>query len=169
MIELLSTYSLSEIAAFIVAFALAVKGFVSFWDWGFERLKKVFNKEAQSEKERENLEKQIQELKELNEKISYDQTELQRLLKEMQEDISLLKESDKEGIKDYLVKEHHFFCYQQKWIDVYSLERLEKRFSYYSAEGGNSFIENFMEELRELPRSAASVPTYTDDKYIEEL
>ena len=39
MIELLAKYSLSEIAAFLITFALAIKGVISFYDWATERLR----------------------------------------------------------------------------------------------------------------------------------
>ena len=37
------------------------------------------------------------------------------------------------------------------YIDDFSLDCIEKRFKHYSDEGGNSFIENFMKDLRALP------------------
>ena len=45
MVELLLRYSLSDILMFIVILALAVKSLISFFDWAYDRLKKVFNKE----------------------------------------------------------------------------------------------------------------------------
>jgi hypothetical protein len=33
---------------------------------------------------------------------------------------------------------------------------LEKRYQHYAEEGGNSFIENFMNELRALPKQQPS-------------
>ena len=38
------------------------------------------------------------------------------------------------------------------WIDDFSLDCLERRYQHYADEGGNSFIEGFMEELRALPK-----------------
>ena len=40
MEKLFSTYSVSEIIIFIIFLALAIKGLVTFIDWGYERLKK---------------------------------------------------------------------------------------------------------------------------------
>lgn len=73
-------------------------------------------------------------------------------LKKMSDKIDLLIESDKDDIKSYITREHHRFCYDLKEIDDFSLDCLEKRFKHYSDEGGNSFIQEFMQELRKLPR-----------------
>ena len=56
----------------------------------------------------------------------------------------MLIESDKDDIKAYITREHHFFCYEQGWIDDFSLDCLEKRYAHYKIEGGNTFIDGFM-------------------------
>lgn len=66
----------------------------------------------------------------------------------------MLIDSDKDDIKSYITREHHYFCYQIGWIDDFSLDCLEKRYRHYADEGGNSFIEGFMDELRALPKQA---------------
>ena len=59
MIELLATYFLTEILTFIITFALAIKGFVTFWDWAIERIRKVFKKETQKDKDKQLLEERL--------------------------------------------------------------------------------------------------------------
>ena len=39
----------------------------------------------------------------------------------------------------------------KQWIDDFSLDVVEKRFARYKAEGGNTYIENLVEKLRQLP------------------
>ena len=73
--------------------------------------------------------------------------------------IDMLIESDKEGIKSYITEKHHFFVYTQEWIDDYSMECLERRFSVYKQEHGNSFVEGLMNEIRALPKQ----PPETDE------
>ena len=73
-------------------------------------------------------------------------------MESIQSKMDLLIESDKDDIKAWITEKHHFYCYQQKYIDDYTLDCLEKRFTRYEAEGGNSFIHNLMDDLRELPR-----------------
>ena len=143
MIKLIETYSLSEIIIFLVTFALAVKGIVAFWDWTIERLRKVLKKENQKEKDREIIKKLVQQ-----------QDEFEKTLNNITDKINLLIQSDKDDIKSYITKEHHFFCYEKKWIDDYSLDCIEKRYNHYQQEGGNSFIKELMNELRNLPKQS---------------
>lgn len=63
----------------------------------------------------------------------------------------MLIDSDKDAIKSYITKEHHYFCYQVGWIDDFSLDCLEKRYQHYEDQGGNSFIGGLMHDLRTLP------------------
>lgn len=145
MIQLLTTYPLGEILSLIVILALAIKGVVSFWDWAYERLKKIFKKENQQETDREKIDKLIQQQAELNEKI-----------KTLTTKINILVESDKDDIKSFITDKHHYFVYEKKWIDDHSLDCIEKRYKHYTDEGGNSFIATLMSELRTLPKQSLS-------------
>lgn len=144
MVELLSIYSVSEILAIIVTLALAIKGVVSFWDWAKERLKKMFNKETQQE----NHQHQIEALAE-------NQQQLMEAVKKLTEKVDMLIDSDKDDIKAYITDKHHYYVYTQKWIDDYTLDCIVRRFKHYQDEGGNSFIETLMKELRALPKQSS--------------
>ncbi len=157
MKDLVGTYSAQEILLFLVTFALAIKGFVSFWDWGYSRLKQVFKKESDKEQEIDSIQKQFDEHLKGYEILQNSQNETLRLLTEK---INLLIDSDKDSIKSFITEKHHHFCYDQKWIDDYSLDCIEKRYRHYKDEGGNSFIHDLMEELRALPKHP---PTHEED------
>lgn len=141
--QLLASYSIHEILVFIIIFALGIKGFITFWDWGVERLRKIFHKENQQDLDRE----KIHELSEKQEKII-------QTINDLSGKIDMLIESDKANIKSYITEKHHFFVYEKKWIDDHSLESLEKRFDHYKQEGGNSFVSGLMSEIRALPKKA---------------
>ena len=64
----------------------------------------------------------------------------------------MLVESDKESIKAYITERHHFFVQERKWIDYHSMDCLERRFAIYEKEHGNSFVEDLMNDLRQLPK-----------------
>lgn len=147
MVELLSIYSVSEILAIIVTLALAVKGVVSFWDWAKERLKKMFNKETQQE----NHQHQIEALTE-------SQQQLMEAVKKLTEKVDMLIDSDKDDIKAYVTDKHHYYVYTQKWIDDYTLDCIVRRFKHYQDEGGNSFIETLIKELKALPKQQQQQP-----------
>lgn len=152
MIELLTSYSVSEILIFIVMLALAIKGFVTFWDWARERLKQVFEREMKDEEKMTKIHSRIDFNKERFEQLSNKQKEFEGTLSDLTHKINLLIESDKYDIKSFITREHHYFCYTKGWIDDYSLDCLERRFECYTDEKGNSFVKDLMEEIRDLPK-----------------
>lgn len=141
MLELLNNYSVMEIITFIILLSIAVKGVVDFIDWIKGKLKTLYTKEKSEEDE-------IQRITNLETSIE----KINKSVDELTNKINLLVESDKDAIKAYITKEHHYYCYERRWIDDYSLDCLEKRFAHYIEEKGNSFVENLMDEIRALPR-----------------
>lgn len=160
MEELFANYSMSEIVIFMVILAFAVKELVTFIDWGRDRLRKVYDKDYKSVEERKKLEEEIDDL---NKFYGEKKKVIDRTFEKINERIDMLIESDKEDIKSYITEKHHFFVYQQKWIDDYSLECLERRFAVYKQEHGNSFVEGLMNEIRALPKQP---PEADRHKYI---
>lgn len=152
MKDLLRTYSLSQILTFIVVLAVAIKGTISFFDWTKDRLKKIFDKEYKTENEKNRILKELQYDKKRIDTILEDQEDILNKVTDMTDKVDMLIQSDKDNIKAFLTKEHHYYCYQKGWIDDYSLECCERRYQQYKKEGGNSFIQGFMEELRALPK-----------------
>lgn len=149
MIELLTQFSIVDIITIVTILAVSVKGFIAFWDWAVDRLRKIFHKESEEKIEKDKFQKHLQE----------NYTNLKSVVenqKRLENQIKLLIDSDKDDIKSFLTKEHHYFCYQKGWIDDYSLECCERRYEHYAREGGNSFIEGFMNDLRSLPKQPPS-------------
>lgn len=148
MAELITNYSWSEIILFVIAFAAAIKGVVTFWDWGKDRLRKVYNKEDKIEEIKSLIVKNIKQMNEFSNIQAQTINEIQHL----KENITNLTASDKDDIKAWITEKHHHFCYDIKYIDDYSLDCIEKRYAHYVDEGGNSFISKLMEEIRNLPK-----------------
>ena len=152
MIELLETFSIKEILIFVVILALAIKGVIDFIDWVKKRIRKNYKAEQLKSNRTTHVNSQIKNcdarIDELGERVDTIVERIDYLI----DNIELLSESNKDAIKSYITKEHHCFCYEQKWIDDYSLDCLEKRFAHYIKLGGNSFIKDLMEELRSLPK-----------------
>lgn len=152
MINLLQRYPISEILIFIVLLALAVKGVISFIDWVNEKIRKVFNKEHNKLDEKKEIENRLNQNDELILSIQQQQIDMDNAVKQLASKIDLLIASDMDDIRASITKDHHKFCYQKGWIDDFSLECIEKQYSHYVEEGGNSFIKGFMDELRALPK-----------------
>lgn len=121
MKDLFTTYSVGEVVLFIIALAAAIKGFFTFWDWGYERLKKHFGKKqdevdfnatviaelskltSQMETIRtghtEDKAEIVDQIKQVNVQHSLDRQELIKKIEETKETINVLLASDKDDIK----------------------------------------------------------------------
>ena len=148
MAELITNYSWSEIILFVIAFAAAIKEVVTFWDWGKDRLRKVYDKEDKIGEIKSLI---VKNTKQMNE-FSNIQAQTIEEIQHLKENITNLTASDKDDIKAWITEKHHHFCYEIKYIDDYSLDCIEKRYAHYVDEGGNSFISTLMEEIRNLPK-----------------
>jgi hypothetical protein len=152
MEALLRAYSLQDILIFMVLLAIAIKGAISFFDWAKERLGRVYEKEYAETKTQGDLDVKLQQESVAIQKLEKNQAEMMIAMEKLSNKIDALIDSDKDDIKSFLVKEHHYFCYQRGWVDDYSLDCCEKRYKHYVQEGGNSFIEDMMNEIRDLPK-----------------
>lgn len=162
MLDFLATYSISEIIIFVILFCLAIKEAVTFYDWSKNRVQQVFKKETEERDNRNKLQYEIEDMeeyfKEKELKFNKKKEEINEGFKKIDEridflatQIELLIASDKDSIKAYITEKHHYYCYDKKWIDDYTLDCLEKRYSHYIDEGGNSFVADLMKDLRALP------------------
>lgn len=152
MKDLLNTYSVDQILMFIVLLAAAIKGIVSWIDWAKNKGEKIFEKKNKQL----TLQQSVDNLAKAQENMKCDidrcQAQLKETVNEIKKAITLLTESDKDDIKAWITEKHHYFCYQLGYIDDYSLDCIEKRYGHYKDEGGNTFIDELMEEIRALPK-----------------
>lgn len=152
MIELVKHFTPYQIIVFIVLLAAAIKGTADFYDWAKSKLKEYFDKDYKSQQEKMTEEERFEETENRIESLEQNQEVIIGTLDKLNNKMDMLIDSDKDDIKSFLTREHHYFCYTQGWIDDYSLECCERRYAHYRDEGGNSFIEGFMKELRALPK-----------------
>lgn len=142
--ELFTMYSLSEIVAFLVILGSSIVGFTKFCSFCYGYISKFLDlhikKHDKEEKQEETLDKLFRIVQDTNDKITH-----------LENEVRILKESDKDDIKSYITEKYHQY-YKQKWIDDYALQCVEARYTHYKEEGGNSFIETLMGEIRNLPK-----------------
>lgn len=72
-------------------------------------------------------------------------------LDEVKQNINLLITSDRDDIRGWITDKYHQFI-RLGHIDDFTLDCLERRFKSYKQEGGNTYVDSMMEELRRLPR-----------------
>lgn len=160
MIELLESVSLSELFVILVLFALALKELISLGDFFWGKVKSIFNKEQKEDNQIKSIEEKMDRLEKTlaeYEKVSIEtrkqnQKEINEILEQLknqQEILNLLVESDKDDIKGWIVQQYHFFA-EKGSIDDFSRDTIEKRASHYFAEGGDSYIEDILTQIRQL-------------------
>lgn len=161
MLELLSTLTLTQIIIYSFLILVSIKEILTLRDFFKNRVDKKYDNENSNRKQTEEIFEEIKTLKEEIQNQKKDYVLLTSNLEdfksywkskdeEQQKILKLLVESDREAIRSDIVKEYHYFM-KREWIDDFSLDTLEKRFAFYQEEGGNSYICNIMEDLRELP------------------
>lgn len=151
VITLLNSFSLNTIIIVVVAV-------ISLW-YGASKMKDYLDTKTAAIKaaERQRVEEQMA-LKTRLASQEKDLTALKRSQDLLTENINkimaqvdLLVSSDMADIKSYITQKYNEFM-ALGYIDVHSFEACQKRFEYYQLEGGNSFVEQLMEELKRLPR-----------------
>ena len=150
--QLLSQYSIETLIILIALLGFSIKVMSELWEWFYNKFKEHFSFRTQRDQDHQQL---IEEIKELSSDIKATKAEIHRLennMSQFSDQMKITTERLQENARNYIIDKHHYFCYQVKAIDDLSLQSLERRFLYYKAAGGNSFIDGLMEEIRELPR-----------------
>lgn len=150
--QLLSQYSIETLVILVALLGFSIKAMSELWEWFYNKFKEHFSFRTQRDQDHQQL---IEQIKELSNGIKATQEEIQILKNNMvqfSDQMKITTERLQESTRNYIIDKHHYFCYQIKAIDDLSLQSLERRFLYYKAAGGNSFIDGLMEEIRELPR-----------------
>ena len=113
------------------------------------------SKEGDKKKEEQDGEKRLSNLERL-EKNNEDTIQQVRCdVEEIKQNVNLLITSDKDDIRAWITDKYHYFI-QLGHIDDFTLDCLERRFKSYKQEGGNTYVDGMMEELRRLPRKNLS-------------
>lgn len=166
MKDLLNTFSIEQILLFIILLAASIKGVISWIDWVKDKGDKIFHKKN----EKLTLQKSVENLTKSQEAMKCDinkcQNQLKDTINEIKQAIDLLMQSDKDDIKSYITREHHYFCYVLGYIDDYNLDCIERRYKHYEDEGGNSFVSDLMKDIRALPKRPINIDTYAQIKTI---
>ena len=151
MHDLLTNYSLEQIIMFVVILALALKGLIDFYDWAKKRFNAITTKEHLKLNEKASIKEDIDKLYQI-------QVTQNESIDKLTQSVNLLLRSDKDEIKAWITEKHHYFCYEVKHIDDYSLDCIERRYAHYLAEGGNSFVADLMSDLRSLKKVSSTLP-----------
>ena len=148
MEELLARFELTDIIIMLTLLIVGAEKLIKAIDWLRARFRKSYDEENTLKEEVEDLNKFYEEKKVVDEGFAKVNERIDKIC----DLVDMLVESDKESIKAYITERHHFFVQERKWIDYHSMDCLERRFAIYEKEHGNSFVEDLMNDLRQLPK-----------------
>ncbi len=160
--NLLQQYSFESIFIFIILLVVAFKFISEAFEWLWGKIRKVSNKQYKEEHFDEKfskLEKNInnhfqnsdQKMVELEERLNLQFNESKLRIQDIDNRLIVMEERQQEATRSYLIESYHKFCKELKIIDELSLQEIERRYLYYKTAGGDGFIDNLMEEIRNLP------------------
>ncbi len=121
---------------------------------GVQFLKGIKDKQVdQQVEERQqeiNIQEEFQKLHDRFDQIDTRLDDFEKRLAAAEERLTDLTISDMHDIKSWIVEQYHKFYVHQGWIDAFSAETIDRRYSDYKKEGGNSYIGNLMDQLHTL-------------------
>lgn len=143
--NLLIEYSVPEIFLILVLSLVCGKFILELLDFFYKRIKKYILSEEEVPDKLSELDQKIDKLSEKIDLATNQNKRTEEALKTVQERLQ-------ENTRAVIIDAHHKYVYEHKMIDDITLQSLERRYLYYKAGGGNSFIDTLMEEIRTLPR-----------------
>lgn len=152
MAELLSQYTIPQIILFIAALIFIVKGVQDTIDFFKNKYNQKFNKDYDAKAKEIRLEEFYEMAGEQHKEVMMEMEKVSESVDHLSQRIDRLTESDMHDIKQFIVREYHYFVEQKKWIDDYSLDTILLRYADYKQEGGNSYIEMLIDEIKKLPK-----------------
>lgn len=136
MVQFFQNYTIEATLVFLFMLGVALKQgfelFQYFRNKAVDQVDKVRDREEQSAKTLEQIATQDSQLMKINEKIDQ------------------LLASDKDAIKSWIVMFYKQYKKDPSGLDSMQMDLLEHRFYHYKKQGGNSYIDNLMQELREI-------------------
>lgn len=161
MLDLFTKVPVDQVIINTIMLALAIRGCVDFFAWCKETYKARFDIDYSKKKKEEKLLAHYEELAKLQAQSQAGYTELTQKLDQMtaamdtrmsciEKQLKQLTDSDMHDIKGWIVTKHHEYT-QKGWVDDFTMDTIEKRFGDYILEGGNSYVEGLMAEIRDLP------------------
>lgn len=150
MVDFFTRYTLVDIIVYTALLVVMIRKAYEFFEWYREKNDKHYANKTALHESLKGFQEQFKEQKELNQEVLTTIHEIQTQMSNISNNVDLLISSDKDAIKSFITEKHHYFCAKGS-IDDHSLDTIELRYGHYKQEGGNSYIKDLMEEIRDLP------------------
>ena len=135
----IAKWGVEAIILFIIGFGIALKEVIELVKY-FQRLVKERVKTAERDDD------QDIKLEDLNSKL----IQIDKKIDRINDDVKILQDSDKDAIKSWIVTLYHKYKKDPSGLDHMEMDLLERRYKHYKDEGGNSYVDDLMVELRNI-------------------
>jgi hypothetical protein len=142
-------YTFEDYIFMTIVLVAVIKGSISMFDWLKNRF---FNKTQEDALSAERARQEFAELKGCVQHLVEEMKDLKQDVRKIRLDVDDLIQSDKEDIKAFITNRYRYFAKTLGYIDEFSLNAIEVRYARYKKEGGNTFVDDLMTELRKIPR-----------------
>ncbi len=148
--ELLTTLSGTQLILILLCMAVGFKFVAELWDWFKKRIRKPVDVEYDIKSEKKKIDEQIKDCKCELQNITNRQNEVEQAVEDINNNINLLIKSDKEAISAYITDKYHELARKGE-VDTETLKSCEARYNIYKAEGGNDYVTDLMDKIKQLP------------------
>lgn len=149
---LLTQHSVEELILLIVIILFVLKALNELVAYFYNKTRNYFGIKNEQEAWEKKIDEKLENIKLKIETLEEQNKKTHKHQKEIDATIALVQERLQENTRSYLIDAHHKFCYEVHAIDDLNLQAMERRYLYYKTAGGNSFVDNLMDEVRALPR-----------------
>ena len=136
MSELLKTFDITTIILVVFMTAFAVREVLGLYHYFHN---KIYGRYEKQDNQNDTIENLITTLDSVLQQV-----------KDIDKKINMLQESDKVAIKSWIVTLYHKYKENPKELGAMQMDLLERRYEHYKDQGGNSYIDQLMEDLRTI-------------------
>lgn len=136
MSELLTKFDITTIILVLFMTAFAIREVFELYHYFHD---KIYGKYEKQDNEKDTIDN-----------LSATLASVLQQVKDIDKKINLLQESDKDAIKSWIVGLYHKYKENPKELEAMQMDLLERRYGHYKDQGGNSYIDQLMEDLRTI-------------------
>lgn len=136
MENLLNTFDLKTILLVLFLVAVGARELIQLYRYFRMRIYGKFETQDNEKETMNNMEKSMQSM--LLE------------LKDIDKKLSLLQVSNRDSIKSWILMSYQKYKENNAQLDSMQMDLLERRYQHYKDQGGNSYIDEIMDELRAI-------------------
>lgn len=136
MTNLLNTFDIGTIILVLFMAAVAIKQGLELYHYFHNKIYGIYSEEDRK--------------KDTIEKIQLSMEKMNQQVEKIDKKTTMLQQSDMDAIKSWIVMLYRKYKKAPSELDHMEMDLLERRYEHYKQQGGNSYIDEIMEDLRAI-------------------